>query len=201
MFATIRFALLLPVLAIGACSREPTPAPSPATTNAPSVTTPVPPPATALAPADIPQWIADLSAADAPKRLAATQALFQLGPAALEPLRQAGAQQISPFGTTATRRLDMIYSLLAGLEANPAGGHAGYTADSFGLHVENGCTAEEITKLGDKYGFTISGSFQPAGRPACYVKLNRGKNLAEVLEAILSDEPRVISANLNYFER
>jgi hypothetical protein len=41
--------------------------------------------------------------------------------------------------------------------------------------------------------------FMADSRPQCIVNLKRGKNLANVLKAILLEEPKVISANLIYF--
>ena len=144
--------------------------------------------------------IADLSSADGPKRLAATKALFALDGNALEPLKQAGAKQISPFGTIDTSRLDMVYSLLDGLKPNPPGKRAGYTPNGLGLRVEAGCTRDEVAKMGVKYGFEISGVFTADGVPNCYVTLKAGKVLADVLKAVLAGEEKVVSANLNYFE-
>ena len=144
--------------------------------------------------------IADLSSPDGPKRIAATKALFVLDGNALEPLKQAGAKQISPFGTVDTSRLDMVYSLLDGLKPNPPGGHAGYTQNGLGLRVEAGCTRDEVAKMGVKYGFEIQGVFTTDGVPNCYVTLKAGKVLADVLKAILAGEEKVVSANLNYVE-
>jgi hypothetical protein len=144
--------------------------------------------------------IADLSSADGPKRIAATKALFDLDGNALEPLKQAGAKQISPLGTIDTSRLDMVYSLLDGLKPNPPGKLAGYTPNGFGLRVEAGCTRDEVAKMGVKYGFEISGQFTADGVPNCYVTLKAGKVLADVLKAVLAGEEKVVSANLNYFD-
>lgn len=154
----------------------------------------------ASAPADVKKLIADLSSDSGPKRVAATKALFALGREALEPLKEAGAEQVSPFGVADTRRIDMVYSLLDGLKPNPVPPRAGYRTDGFGLRVEPDCTRDELKKMGEKYGFTLAGDYRADGRPSCYVKLAAGKDLVDVLEAILSEEPRVISVNLNYFE-
>ena len=74
--------------------------------------------------------------------------------------------------------------------------------DGFGLRVEwgCGCTVDDVKKMGERHGFVIVGTFAPDATPSCYVKLKAGKNLADVLKAILTSEPQVISANLNYFE-
>jgi hypothetical protein len=133
-------------------------------------------------------------------RVAATKAIFAFGKAALEPLARAGAKQVSPFGTINTRRIDMVYLLLDGLKPNPAPARAGYRPDGFGIRVEKDCTREDTARMGEKFGFTVSGTFAPDTTPSCYVKLKAGRNLAEVLEAILSEAPKVISVSLNYFE-
>ncbi len=148
---------------------------------------------------DVKKLIADLSSDDGQKRVAATKALFALGQEALDPLKEAGAKQISPLSTADTRRLDIVYSLLDGLKPTPVAPGAGYKPDSFGLRVED-CTRDDLVAMGKKYGFTLTGDYRADGRPSCYVKLTAGKDLAEVLRAILSAEPRVISVNLNYYE-
>ena len=94
----------------------------------------------------------------------------------------------------------MVYSLLDGLKPNPPGGRAGYTKDGFGLRVGAGCALEDVKKMGGKHGFEVQGQFTPDGVPNCYVKLKAGKALADVLKAVLTGEPKVVSVNLNYFE-
>jgi hypothetical protein len=37
--------------------------------------------------------------------------------------------------------------------------------------------------------------------PAGFVRVEQGKNLQDVLKRLLCEEPRVRTANLNYFER
>lgn len=179
-------ASLLVLLVAGSALADP-PATQPATTTMP----------------DVEKLITDLSCAeDGLVRAVATKAILALGKDALAPMAKAGAKQISPFGTISTRRIDMIYSLLDGLKPNPTGGRAGYKMDGFGLRVEwgCGCTVEDVTRMGERHGFTINGTFDAATTPSCYVKLKAGKNLADVLKAGLSEEPQVISVNLNYFE-
>ncbi|MCG3179997.1 MAG: hypothetical protein BIFFINMI_02351 [Phycisphaerae bacterium] len=144
--------------------------------------------------------IDDLGSDDGDRRIAATRALLAMDKDALEPLRKAGAKQVSPVGTISTRRMDMVYSLLEGLRPNPHGARAGYASDGFGLRVDAGCTREEVVRMGVKYGFAIQGQFTPNACPTCYAKLQPGRKLADVLRAVLSDEPKVISVNLNYFE-
>jgi hypothetical protein len=151
---------------------------------------------------DIATLIADLSSEDGTVKVAATKAIFALGKDALEPLKKAGAKQVSPFGTIGSRRIDVVFSLLGGLKPNPVGGRAGYKTDSFGLHVEwgCGCTQENVVKMGERHGFVISGDYRADSTPTCYVKLKPGKNLADVLKAVLSEEPQIISVSLSYFE-
>jgi len=144
--------------------------------------------------------IADLSSDDGERRVAATRVVHLRRDTALEPLRNAGAKEIAPFGTISTRRIDMVYSLLKGLGKNPADGRAGYRLDSFGLHVKTGATRGDVVQMGKRHGFTLTGSFRPDGRPNCYVTLAKGKILEDVLWAVLLIEPSVVTANLNYFE-
>jgi len=152
---------------------------------------------------DVANLIFDLSDDDGQVRLAATKAIFALGKDAIEPLQKCGAKQVSPFGSIITRRIDMVYSLLDGLKPNqPARGPkdaSGYLLDGFGIRVEKGVTGEDVAKMGEKYGFVISGKFRADSRPQCIVNLKPGKNLADVLKAILLDEPKVISVNLIYY--
>jgi hypothetical protein len=148
---------------------------------------------------DIAKLIGDLSSDDGQVRADATKAIFALGKDALEPLKKAGAKQISPSGTISTRRIDMVYSLLEGLKTNP-NRQSGYATNGFGLRVTKDCTQKDVAKMGETFGFTISGNFAAENTPSCYVTLKPGKKLADVLKAILSEEPKVISVNLNYFE-
>ena len=160
---------------------------------------------------DISKFITDLSSEDGQVKVAATKAIFALGKDALDPLAKAGAKQISPFrpdltcsmcslASNITRRIDMVYSLLEGLKPNPVSARKGYELDGFGISVEKDCTQEDVAKIGERHGFTIDENYSsPSGTPSCYVQLKPGKNLADVLKAVLSEEPKVISVNLIYF--
>jgi hypothetical protein len=121
----------------------------------------------------------------------------------LEELKAAGAKQVAPFGgTISTPRPSIVYSLLEGLPPNAPDAAAGYRTDSFGLHVAKGTTETEIAEMGKKYGFSLEGGrFREDGRPNCYVTLTKGKALAEVLTSLLTAESRVVTVNLNYFDR
>lgn len=148
-------------------------------------------------PVPVKSLVADLKSADGAKRIASTKELFRQGKGVLPDLKQAGAKQISPFGTIQTRRLDMVFSLIEGLKPSPR--RAGYKSNSFGLHLENGITEDEVVQMGKKHGFVLEGELRN-GVPNCYVRLVNGKSLAEVLRAVLTGEPKVTSVNLNYFE-
>lgn len=139
--------------------------------------------------------IADLAAEDGARRVTATVEAFRRGKAVLPELKKAGAKQVSPTGTIDSRRLDVVYSLIEGLLPNPPGALAGYKADSFGLRIEKGTTKGEIVQIGKKHGFSFGGVFRPDGVPNCYVKLDQGRSLAEVLQSILAHEPKVISVD------
>jgi hypothetical protein len=149
----------------------------------------------------IEKLLAALDAANGKERAAATAEIFRRGKDALPALRKAGAKQVAPIGgTTATRRLDIVFSLLEGLPPNVPGALAGYRTDSFGLHVADKTTAADVVALGKKYGFTLAGDFRDDGRPNCYVQISKG-SLPEVLTRLLSAEPNVTTVNLNYFDR
>jgi hypothetical protein len=145
--------------------------------------------------------LADLNSADGGKRVVATKEIFRRGKAILPDLKKAGAKQVAPFGgTIATKRLDIVYSLLEGLPANQPNARAGYKTDSFGLHVEKGTTLEEVQKICQKYSCTIDGKFRDDSTPSCYVQIGPGLTLEVVIQVILSSEPKVTTINLNYFE-
>jgi len=153
-------------------------------------------------PAAVKKLVAGLDSRDGRVRTAATKKLFSFGKAVLPELKKAGAKQIAPFAgmVDGTRRLDAVYSLLEELPPNPPGARGGYRTNSFGLHVVPGTSAEDVARIGQKYGFTVSGAFRPDGRPNAYVKLAPGKSLAEVLKRVLAEEQSVMTVNLNYFE-
>lgn len=142
--------------------------------------------------------IADLASDDGNKRIAATVEIFRRGKAVLPDLKKAGAKQVAPSGTIDSRRLDVVHSLIEELPPNPPGALAGYKTDSFGVSMEKGTTKEEVIQMGKIHGFTLDNTFQDVSH--FYVRLN-GKSLVEVLQSVLAHEPKVISVNLNYFER
>jgi hypothetical protein len=153
-------------------------------------------------PAPVEKLTADLNSADGEVRTAATRELFARGKAVLPDLKKAGAKQITPFGTIdGTRRIDAVYSLVEGLQPNLPRALAGYTTDSFGLHVAAGTTADDVAAMAKKFGFAPAGDFRADTRPNVYVKLTPVKALQDVLKRILCEEPKVTTINLNYFER
>jgi hypothetical protein len=162
-----------------------------------------PPPATQP---DVARLIAALSSDNGATRASATKAIFAMGKDALEPLAKAGAKQVAPMGTIASTRIDVVYSLLDGLKPTPPRARAGYAANGFGLTVEKGCTSADVAAMGRKHGFAMdknndgTDKFDADGFPQCYVQLSGDRKLADVLTAVLSEEPKVITVNLNYFE-
>jgi hypothetical protein len=144
--------------------------------------------------------IVELASKDGSKRVAATLEIFRRGKAVLPDLKKAGAKQIAPFGTIGSRRLDVVFSLIEGLPPNPPGNRGGYRSGGFGLVFEKGTSKEDVMHLGKKHGFSLSGTFRADGVPNCYVNLDHGKSLADVLRQVLTTEPKVVSVNLNYFE-
>ncbi len=150
-----------------------------------------------------PDWdalVRDLTAEDGRVRLRATKALFEQGRKAIAPLERAGAVRITPFGTIRTRRIDMVAALLRGLEPTPKDAKAGYARNSFGLHVEPGVTRRDVVAMGRRHGFEIDKRFDANDRPACYVRLSKGKVLEDVLRSVLTDERKIVSVSMNYYE-
>jgi RNA polymerase sigma factor (sigma-70 family) len=146
------------------------------------------------------ELVADLASADGKRRATATAEVFRRGRHLLPALRKAGAKQIAPIGgTISTRRLDMVYSLLKGLPPNDLGARSGYHTTSFGLHLVDGTTAEEVEAMGKKCGFSPFAAPSPGAGPQCYARVAEG-TLATVLRRLLSEEPKVITVNLNYFD-
>ncbi len=150
-----------------------------------------------------PDWTAlvkDLASEDGKTRIRATKAIFEQGKNAIAPLEKAGAKQITPSGTIRTRRLDMVFSLLSGFKPTPKNKATGYMSDSFGLHVELGVKRKDVAAMGKHHGFDPSRHFNANHRPACYVRLTKGKKLAEVIKQIMLREPKIVSVNLNYYD-
>lgn len=150
---------------------------------------------------EVTNLIPHLDADDGEKRAAATQAILHAGTGAIEPLETVGAKQISPFGTLETRRIDMVYSLIVGLQPNQVGAKAGYKSDGFGIKFEATATKADVVEMGKRYGFVLDGAFTADGQPNCYVKLAKNQDLHAVLKALLAEETSVISVNLAYFEQ
>jgi len=132
---------------------------------------------------------------DPAARLAATQKLFQLGPAVAPQLERAGAK---PMRTVSAPRGDVIYSLLRSDISQ-----AGAAPDSFGVHVDANVSAHDIERMGIAHGFRLipQSDCRPNLSPACYVQLLPGRRLADVLRSLLTTEARVTTVNLNYVER
>lgn len=144
--------------------------------------------------------VADLNSPDGQKRIAASAEIFRRGKAVLPDLKKVGAKQVTPFGTILSSRLNAVYSLIEGLPANPVDKLAGYSTSRIGLILEKGTTKEEVIQMGKKYGFSL-GNFRGDTVPNCYVTLDKGKSLADVMQQVLKTEPKLISVHLHYFER
>ena len=147
--------------------------------------------------------IREMSSADGNARATATAELFRRGKDVLPDLKMAGAKQVAPFGASVdgTRRLNMVYSVLEGFPPNVPTALAGYTTNSFGLHVEHGTTEEDIQKFCIKHQCTLVGKFTTEGRPNCYLQIGPGSSIEAVIQQILSTETKVTTINLNYFDR
>ena len=95
----------------------------------------------------------------------------------------------------------MVCSVIEGFPPNVPKALAGYTTNSFGLHIEKGVTEEDIQKICKTHQCKLIGKFTTEGRPNCYLQIVSGKSLEAVIQQILSTEPKVTTINLNYFER
>jgi hypothetical protein len=138
-------------------------------------------------------FVSDLSADKADKRVASTALVLSKGVAALPALRDAGAK---PMSGLQPRRLDVIYSILS------AEREARFRTDEFGLHVEPGTGRADILAMGERHGFILpDGEAVDAGSwPSCYVRLREGRDLWDVLGQVLAGESKVLTVNLNYVE-
>jgi len=139
--------------------------------------------------ATVEQLLKSLASEKGDERVAATKEIFRRGKAVADDLKKAGANQPR---TIATRRLDLVYGLLVGLQPGS------YTNDSFGIHVEKGVSEVDIVAMGKNYGFGLAGDFRADGVPNCYVRIANGKSLTDVMQVLLTTEPKVVSLNLNY---
>jgi hypothetical protein len=147
--------------------------------------------------------ITDLASTDGAKRTAASAEIFRRGKAVLPDLKKAGAKQVAPVGASVdgTRRLDIVYSALEGFPPNVPKALAGYNRDSFGLHVVDGTREEEVQAMCKKYGCTLEGKFNAEFRPSCYLRIGKTASLEAAIRNILANERKVVTINLNYFDR
>jgi hypothetical protein len=167
-----------------------------------STAAPVPADAATAEKLPLDKLIEALEANDGDARVVATKELFRRDKAVLAGLKAAGATQVAPTrGTINTRRIDIVYSLIEGLPPNAPKALAGYSANSFGLRLEDGTTADDITRMGKAHGFKALNAPKPDSVPSVYVQLTSGGKLADVLRKVLITEPKVVSVNLNYFEK
>ncbi|MFB3893483.1 MAG: hypothetical protein ACE15C_15830 [Phycisphaerae bacterium] len=168
-------------------------------------------PATASAPASqaasapagaakIKELIANLASEDGRKRTAATADLFSLGNAALEPLKQAGAFQLTPQAQSRqieARRMDLVYSLLDGLRQDPV---KGFRTDAILLRVENDCTVDDVADMGKRLGFTLKRGATVTDGWIAALPADAAK-FSELLKALLTNERKVIEVHLLYFSK
>ena len=78
-----------------------------------------------------------------------------------------------------------------------------YRSDSFGIHIDGPVSEQMVQDMGRRHGFRLSPNAMVRAdtAPTCYVQLEPGKKLAEVLREVLMTEPTVRTVNLNYMER
>ena len=55
--------------------------------------------------------------------------------------------------------------------------------------------------MAEKYKCTLGGKFNIELQPSCYFQVGKGQALEEVIWQVLTNEPKVIKINLNYFMR
>lgn len=152
-----------------------------------------------VVPADckITELVALLDSDDGGLRVLSSAELFRRGPSILADLELQGAK---PIATLSPPRLDVIMSLISGLDKTVS---VNFLHNSFGLHVEPGLSLDTLVQMGERHGFHIKhGSiFRTDTSPNVYVELADGAKLSGVLEDVLSTEPSVRTVNLNYVER
>lgn len=126
------------------------------------------------------------------QRLVATRELLQRGKSILPALKLAGAK---PMATTRPSRLDVIYTLIEGIEPGA------YRQDSLGIHFEPTLSREGLVDMGRRQGFVVpeNSIHQKTESPMVYVTLNPRMRLEDVMRNILIEEPTVTTLNLNYF--
>lgn len=144
--------------------------------------------------------IKDLSSDDGKTRMAATQQLFLLGEQASAALKEAGACQLTPWATelkTDVRRMDLVYSLIAGLLQNAT---KGYRTDAILLHVDNTCSTDDVTAMGKRCGFTLKKGATVNDGWIAVLPADANK-FAQMLKDTLTGEPKVINISLLYFSK
>lgn len=145
--------------------------------------------------------IRELDSSDGKAQASATKLVFLYGKKALEPLRKAGAKQVSPNKTESLRRIDMVYSLIDGLkwEKDSPDNIVGLDKHRLKLDLKEGVTKEDIKRLGEKYGFEETRKYWKAPRPHVFVKLDARKNMEDVIRALLVNEPGVNTVAFEYW--
>ncbi len=172
------------------------PSSGPATTSAPTSQAA----STPAGAARIKELIANLASDDGRKRTAASVELLSLGNAALEPLKQAGAFQLTPQAQNRqiqARRMDLVYSLLDGLRQDPV---KGFRTDAILLRVENNCTVDDLADMGKRLGFTLKRGVTVIDGWIAVLPADAGK-FSELLKALLTNERKVIEVHLLYFSK
>jgi RNA polymerase sigma factor (sigma-70 family) len=146
-------------------------------------------------PALLARWIAELSSTDGNKRVAATREILKLGKSALPALEKAGARMIVPSHKKMPSRLDVVYSLLKGWADNPPPPNQIYKSDRLNLFLARGWTRPQLFALGRRVGYTVCICERP-GWPDAEVQVVNNKTLAELMQALVTTDPLVVSVNL-----
>jgi hypothetical protein len=157
-------------------------------------------PSTVVAPfgkqdmASVKTLVEEMKTADPKQMIAATRQILSKGFEALADLKAAGAK---PMAGIAPRRIDVLYTLIVGrLEG-------AIRTTSLGLHVTPGTTRKQIDEMGKRRGFALPEGqrFDASTNPACYVELDRGRDLLQTIQDLVTNEENIVSINFNYVER
>jgi hypothetical protein len=148
--------------------------------------------------------VRDLSSEDGVKRVSASRELLRRGKNVLKDLEKAGANEVAPIVAPtnkepATRRLDLVYSLIRGLPRVDPKSQMGIRQDRITLRLKKGVTRAEFDRMARQYRFGLHvetlDMFRPDASTICDVVTTQG-TLEQAVEEILTTEPRVETIDL-----
>src|SRR5262249_21375761 len=114
--------------------------------------------------------IRDLGSEDGAKRVAASRELLRRGKAVLKDLETAGAKEVVPIVAPtdkqpATRRLDLVYSLIRGLPRVDPKSQMGIRQDRITLRLRKGVTRAEFDRMARQFRFGLHSERPEMFRP------------------------------------